>query len=208
MTIDFETLSRDILQQQYENTNINKLIEEKAKVFNKYIGNLSDYFVNEILNYNTCIAEALDYIWGKYFKISRTFRDKNGNLFVLSDDQFRELIKIKAFCTDWDGSIYSANTFLKELFKDRGAVYIIDNQTMSVNTFVFSFELDSWESWIFKNYDILPRPVGVATEILEIFTKYFGFIGFDDYVNNSQRIGFTGYEEEQEGEFLNYETTF
>jgi hypothetical protein len=205
---DFEEITKNILQFQYDGTNIANLLLNKATVYNKYIGSLTASFRNEILNYNTCTAEALDYIWGKLFKISRVFKNKDGVTFSLTDDQFREIIKIKAFCTDWDGSINTANNFLRELFGERGVVYIIDNQTMNISTYVFKFELEDWEKLLFTKYDILPRPAGVNTEILQIFDRYFGLREYDDYIDNPLAVGFTEYEEEQEGKTLNYETIF
>ena len=147
----FRQAALDVLQKQYTYTNISDLVLRKAAVLDQDFGDLSDTFVREILDFDTCIPEALDYYWGKVFRISRTFTDDDGNEFTLSDPQFRQLIKIRAFATRWDGTALSMNEFLKDLYKDRGVAYMLDQQNMTVQVYVFSFELEQWERYLFTN---------------------------------------------------------
>ncbi len=174
----FREISLNTLQKQYGYTNISDLILKRAAVWDKHIGNISETFVKEILDYNTCIPEALDYFWGKILKITRNFNDADGNLFTLNDEQFREIIKIRAFGTTWQGDILSMNTFLGNLFKNRGNAYLLDNLDMSVQIFVFDFILEDWELYLFTTQDVLPRPAGVGTRIYQLDTaNTFGFFG-------------------------------
>ena len=176
----FREISLNVLQKQYGYTNISDLILKRAAVWDKHMGNISETFVREILDYNTCIPEALDYFWGKMLKITRNFVDAEGKTFSLTNDQFREVIKIRAFGTTWKGDILSMNVFLKNLFKDRGNAYILDNLDMTVQIFVFDFILEDWESYLFTTQDILPRPAGVGTKIYQLDTENtFGFYGSD-----------------------------
>lgn len=176
----FQEVSLNVLQKQYGYTNLSDLILKRAAVWDKYMGNISQTFVNEILDYNTCIPEALDYFWGKMLKITRNFEGKDGQVFTLNDDQFREIIKIRAFGTTWQGDILSMNTFLANLFKDRGKAYLIDNLDMTVQIYAFEFELEDWERYLFTTQDILPRPAGIGTDIYQIATAdTFGFYGSD-----------------------------
>jgi hypothetical protein len=176
----FQEISLNVLQKQYGYTNFSDLILKRSAVWDKYMGNISETFVREILDYNTCIPEALDYFWGKILKITRNFSAADGSVFSLTDDQFREIIKIRAFGTTWKGDILSMNVFLKNLFKDRGNAYILDNLDMTVQIFVFDFILEDWESYLFTTQDILPRPGGVGTKIYQLDTENtFGFYGSD-----------------------------
>ena len=172
----FRERTLDVLQKQYGYTNISDLLLKKSVVLDAHFGDIAESFVTEILDFDTCIPASLDYYWGKVFKLSRTFTDDEGNEFSLSDAQFRTLIKIRAFGTRWNGSALMMNEFLKELYRDRGTVYMVDRQNMTVQTYVFLFELEPWERYLFIEKDVLPRPAGIGTAIYEIPTEdTFGF---------------------------------
>lgn len=172
----FRERTLDVLQKQYGYTNISDLLLKKSVVLDAHFGDIAESFVTEILDFDTCIPASLDYYWGKVFKLSRTFTDDEGNEFSLSDAQFRTLIKIRAFGTRWNGSALMMNEFLKELYRDRGTVYMVDRQNMTVQTYVFLFQLEPWERYLFIEKDVLPRPAGIGTAIYEIPTEdTFGF---------------------------------
>ncbi len=176
----FREASLDVLQQQYGYTNISDLLLKKSDVWDKYAGDVAKRFVNEILDFNTCVPSALDYYWGKILKTSRTFTDENDNEFSLTDEQFREIIKIRAFSTTWDGTVATLNEFLGALFADRGNVYMVDRQDMSAQVYVFTFRLEEWEKYLFLNKDVLPRCAAVGVAIYEVTSDdLFGFNGTD-----------------------------
>ena len=193
------------LQKQYTYTNLSDLLYKKAELIDEYLGDLTSKFGKEVLNYNTCSSDALDYFWGQIFKINRNFKDNKGNTFTLTDEQFREVIKIRAFGTTWDGTISSVNLFLSNLFKDRGVAYALDPQNMSFQVFAFNFELYDWEKFLFENNDILPRPAGVSTQIKIVKDKkYFSFYTYDQVYEYPISTGFDTYANIQEGKFLTY----
>lgn len=205
MVKNLTDVSKNVLEKQYIYTNVGDLALKISEVYEKYLGQLSQKFNSEILDFNTCSSEALDYYWGQMFRINRRFYDENNNLMVLTDDQFREIIKIRAFGTVWDGSIATMNVFLSNLFKDRGVCYMLDPQNMTYELFVFQFELEDWERYLFLNYDIFPRPAGVATQIEEVGdTKYFGFSSYDQIYPYPITTGFTSYNLEQDGRTITY----
>ncbi len=174
----FKEVALDILQKQYGYTNVSDLMIKRATVWDNYLGDVSERFITEILDYNTCIPEALDFIWGRMLKVTRTFAGADGENFTLTDDQFREIIKIRAFGTIWDGSVYKMNRFLQDLFKNRGTAYVQDSLDMKYEIFVFDFMLEPWEEYLFLYKDILPRPAGVGIAIYNLFAdSTFGFEG-------------------------------
>lgn len=62
------------------------------------------------------------------------------------------------------GDVVSINRVLKRLFGTYGTAYVVDHLDMNV-TYRFEFELPSSLSFVFKNYDILPRPAGTRLRI-------------------------------------------
>lgn len=201
----YEKLALDSLQRQFGYSNIAALMVEKAKILDIY-SNVSEIFGQEIMDFDTCIPEALDYFWGLLFKITRNFT-ADGVSYHLSDDQFREVVKIRAFGTTWDGTISTINLFLRNLFKDRGRCYMIDAMNMSTLIFTFDFELEDWERALFPQ--ILPRPAGVGSEIefQRIEKKYFGFGTYGQISPSPITVGFGTYNVDPmgEGQFATYD---
>ena len=173
----FREKTRDILQKQYLYTNISDLLTRKADVWDKYLGPVSETFVSEVLDFDTCTTDALDYFWGKILKLSRTFY-LNGETLVLTDPQYREVLKIRAFSTRWQGDVQSLDVFMNEIFKARGKVYVVDPQNMTNMAYNFLFVLEPWEEKVFTYADILPRNAGIESEIHVIdMDTIFGFQG-------------------------------
>lgn len=167
----------DNLQRQFGYTNVSDLLLKKGSVWDKYFGNIADTFEKEVLDFNTCTSSALDNFWGKIYRITRTFKDENDVEFSINDKLFRDLIKIRAFCCRWNGTVAEVNEFLRNLYKDRGLAYMVDSQTM-VLRYEFVFPLTEIETYLFTHYDLLPRQAGVGFEI-HVLTQQetFGFYG-------------------------------
>lgn len=79
----------------------------------------------------------------------------------LTVEQARTVLKMRYFQITSRGTIPEINRFMAYLFGDMGSVYVLDNLDMTM-TYVFGFPIPSNMNFIFKNYDILPRPAGVA----------------------------------------------
>ena len=174
----FREQALNVLQQQYGYTNISDLMTKKAAVWDKHMGDIAQKFVTDILDFDTCVPSALDYYWGKMLKVSRTFTDLDGNKFSLTDDQFRRIIKLRAFSTSWDGTITTLNRFMGNLYADKGLVYAIDRENMNSQIYVFTFKLEEWEKYLFIYKDVLPRVAAVGSTIYELDTDtLIGFQG-------------------------------
>ena len=168
----------DNLQRQFGYTNVSDLIMKRAAVWDSYFGDIADTFESEILNLDTCISDALDYYWGRIYKLSRVYVNEDDEKVSLSDDLFREMLKIRAFGSRWNGTLAQMNEFMSNLFKDRGFVFVTDSQSMSGGLKYDFTKLSPEETWWFTHKDILPRQAGVGLEIHIIDTETtFGFYG-------------------------------
>lgn len=87
--------------------------------------------------------------------------------FQLSDDSFRVLILAKALANISDGSIKSINQILINLFRNRGNAFVVDNNNMTM-IYNFNFVLTAVELAIVSQSGVLPKPVGVASTIVEV----------------------------------------
>lgn len=173
----FNEVTLNCLQKQYGYTNLSDLLLKRAAVWDKYMGDISKTFVDEILNIDTCVSSALDYFWGKILKLNRNYIDDNEQEISLTDSQYREVLKIKAFGISWLGDLRSLNTFLESIFKDRGLCIAVDNQDMTIN-YLFYFQIETWENYLLK--EVLPRPAGVGSSIFILGSDFFGFYGSDN----------------------------
>lgn len=178
MANECQQVSLDNLQRQFGYTNVSDLIIKRAQVWDKYFGDIAQRFEDEILNLDTCVSDALDYYWGRLYKLSRVFTNEDDEQFSLSDDMFREILKIRAFGSRWDGTLASMNQFMADLFKGERFVFVTDSQSMSGGLKYEFSTLTPEELYLFANKDILPRQAGVGLEIHVIDTDTtFGFYG-------------------------------
>jgi len=176
--------SLSLVQKQYSHTNLSELIKQRALVWDKYFGQAVEKAKEEIFDIRTCSAQALDNYWGMLFKLGRVYTI-GSTTYNLNDDQYREILRLRMFARNWDGSIVTLNAFLAEFFKDRGHVYAFDYQTMSYQVYITDFELEQWELDIFQNYDILPRCAGVQILVVYEIGDAFGFKDSDGEPWNS-----------------------
>ena len=85
---DCKKVALDNLYREFGYTNVSDLIVKRADVWDKYFGNIAEIFEQEILNLDTCVSEALDYYWGRLYKITRVFTDEHGEQFTLDDAMY------------------------------------------------------------------------------------------------------------------------
>lgn len=94
------------------------------------------------------------------------FRATNGSQ-QLTVEQARTVLRMRYFQITSRGTIPEINRFMNILFGDLGTVYVVDNYDMTL-TYTFTFPIPSALSYIFENYDILPRPAGVSVTFVSI----------------------------------------
>lgn len=97
--------------------------------------------------------------------------------YTLSDDAYRTLILVKALANITDCSIPAFNELLNKLFAGRGRCYVIDQGSMSMR-FVFEFALQPFEVAIMTQQNVIPRPAGVQSQVMQLDVA--GTFGFNE----------------------------
>lgn len=197
----FEQIINEI-QAQYRDTNIAELIKGIIEIKKKYILMAIHSLVNDNLSISTAKGIGLD-LWGNLLHLSRfipteenganyayfNFNDKNfktrgGLIFYnrnkpnygeLDDIYYRQLLLIIYQSYFLNSSIPTLNQFTLESLADYGSVYVRDTTDMSYQIYIFNNKIPAWLNYMMANYDILPRPAGVGSKIIERDIRRFGF---------------------------------
>lgn len=203
----FEQIISEI-QAQYRDTNISELIKGIIEIKKKYILMAIYSLVNDNLSISSAKGVGLD-LWGNLLHLSRfipsesgenyayfNFNDKNfksngGLIFYnknrpnygeLDDLYYRQLLLIIYQSYFLNSSIPTLNQFTLESLADYGSVYVRDTTDMSYQIYIFNNKIPAWLNYMMTNYDILPRPAGVGSKIIERDIRRFGF-GADKPIN-------------------------
>lgn len=180
------------IQYQYANTNIDRFLGEVAKVRGTYKRQAIQTFKDDVRNLETAIGGALD-MWGKILGFSRhiplnTGGGKNYREFSFYQTYFNQLqfgrTDIDDFLTLPDTEyrflllwilqgrntpmlIKDLNDFAQENFSKIGVnCAVFDNFEMNALSYVVDDIPPLWVSFVFKEYDLLPRPAGVGATLL------------------------------------------
>lgn len=202
--IDFKAFSeiKEQIQAQYRNTNIQELISGIIEIKRKYIYMAIQSLLNDNLSISTAKGVGLD-LWGNLLHLSRyipsdkgnnwayfnfnakNFKTNGGLIFynanrpnygVLEDLYYRQLLLILYQGYFLDSSIPKLTLFAKDAFNSYGDFLCVrDNLTMDWQIYVFNSKIPAWLNFMMANYDILPRPAGVGTKVMERIVRRFGF---------------------------------
>lgn len=107
-------------------------------------------------------------------------RDVSGTV-NLTTEQKRLVLRLRYFQLISNGTVPEINAFLRLLFGDDGAVYVLDSLDMSFAVYVFDFVPAASVLFVLEQFDLLPRPAGVGTSILISPGDSFGFAPY--YLN-------------------------
>lgn len=176
---------------QYANSPI---LTQLLANFDEYIDQSQnmDLFFDRVWNVITAQGYGLD-VWGRIVGVQRTLQVAVGKYFgfdeattasadpfgqspfyagvaatqnyTLSDNAYRLLVLAKALANISDGSVRSLNQLLLNLFPGLGNCYVLDNGGMSM-TYMFEFTLTPVQQAIVYQSGVLPKPVGVAANII------------------------------------------
>lgn len=93
------------------------------------------------------------------------FGSTTGGNRVYSTTTARLLLRLRYFQLVSSGTVPETNRMLNYLFADYGDAYLQDNNDMT-QTYMFMFVIPSEIRYMLDNTDVLPRPAGVASEII------------------------------------------
>lgn len=174
-------------------------------------------FFDFVWNVNTAQGFGLD-IWGKIVNISRLltipnssrnfgfkdnvtppdydpfnvspFNSKGGGAtqtYLLNDAAYRTLILTKALSNISATTAPAINQLLRNLFPGRGRCYVLDLGGMAMQ-FTFEFQLTVTEFAILAQSKALPRPAGVAVNIVTLSGG--PILGFEEAGGSAESFGF------------------
>lgn len=157
---------------------------------------ISDQLPIEVQNafdIETSVGDQLD-ILGKYMGISRS-----GNIFsgftVLSDEDYRQILKIKIIQNNFGSSLSIIQDFLNTFFNSE--IYVFDYLDMRMSYYVNVTITSTVLEFIILN-DLLPRPMAVqlgATIYAADLTSFYGFRTYDhEGVNNTPMNSYEDYQ--------------
>lgn len=154
-----------------------------------------DAFYDLIWNVDTAEGYGLD-VWGRIVGVSRVLQLSAGQWlgfeeagdgtvetpfnqapfyngaatttnYALTDEAYLQLILAKAYANICNGSIPSINQILMTLFGSSGECWCTDGQNMTM-AYTFEFELSPVQFAIVSQSGVLPRPSGVALNIIQL----------------------------------------
>lgn len=165
------------------------------------------FAVRDGFNLETATGKQLD-ILAKYIQASRSYTDSHGNHALLTDDEFRSLLKMKLISNNGDASLYDIESRLYDLFGDK--IRVVDDVNGSGHhIMMLSYFINEDMANVglaATQQNLLPHPTGVGSRYSEkASTVYFGFI---DYLNQNHphSTGFLDYSDpDKEGEMYGYD---
>lgn len=102
--------------------------------------------------------------------------DINGSSELLPINTQRIALQLRYFQLTSSGTVPEINRMLKYVFASYGSAYLLDGHDMT-QSYIFNFPL-TWDlTYLFTNYDLLPRPAGVQSNFQDATLVYFGFNG-------------------------------
>src|ERR1700761_3792994 len=105
-------------------------------------------------------------------------QDTNGSVYELPTETKRIALQLRYFQLVSSGTVPEANRVLAYVFGGLGRAWLIDNHDMT-QTYIFNFPVTADLEYLFNNYDILPRPAGVASQWIDATLVYWGFAAGD-----------------------------
>lgn len=156
-------------------------------------------------NLDTAIGKQLD-ILGKYIGLNRITKVMIGNTGtnVLTDGDYRKLLKLKLVCNTSFSSTSQIRSALFELFPSD--IRLFDNRDMTYN-YLLSSAFNNLVSVILAE-ELLPFPMGVGYTV-EIVPDLLELYGYSDYGGlNDNPNGFSSYDEGLKGRWLSYGDKF
>jgi hypothetical protein len=101
----------------------------------------------------------------------------------LNTESARILLRLRYYQLTGSGTVPSINRILADVFEGYGAAYLLDNLDMT-QVYIFTFAIPADLQFLFKNFDVLPRPAGVGSDYQVIVNESWGFDEFHENFDN------------------------
>ncbi len=177
LQIDPQIDLKQCLLWQYNNAPaLRALLLQKEDWYKAHQQEFWEYWYNNVFNLETADNFGLQ-VWGEILDFPRQVRSVDGQLHVLTKEQYRAVLKGQMLKFNMGASAPDINKWLKVVFGSRGKVYCLDNLNMSAVPFVFEQAPSDEILWLLANVDFLPRPAGVGYEVRIVGADIFGFNG-------------------------------
>lgn len=190
---------------QYENTNIEELLQGIQDIRNKYIQGAVDSFISDVFNLRTAIGDGLD-CWGKLLKFPRylpipterppelgnvqefSFYDRKtfsklqfhqikvDDYLRLPDFAYRLLLTMLLQKQNVFPNVIEMSKLNKDVFASIGInILVQDSEKMDYVILLADKELPPWLDYVLKHYDIILRPLCVGSKLVVNLRKPIGF---------------------------------
>ena len=103
--------------------------------------------------------------------------------YVMPTEIKRIALRLRYFQLTGSGTVPETNRMLAHVFGDYGPAWLLDYHNMT-QQYIFNFPLTFDLQYLFNNYDILPRPAGVASRYADATLPNFGFAPGDYNFDN------------------------
>jgi Protein of unknown function (DUF2612) len=113
---------------------------------------------------------------------------ENGSAYMLPVETQRLALQLRYFQLTSSGTVPETNRMLAYVFANYGKAWLLDYGDMT-QAYVFDFPVTFDLQYLFNNYDILPRPAGVASSYIDNTLEYFGFNSFNFNFDNGILFG-------------------
>jgi hypothetical protein len=118
------------------------------------------------------------------------FKRRSGGGVSLTLEQKRIVLRLRYFQLTTSGNVLQINKFLLYLFGETdGLVYVRDNRNMTC-TYIFSFFPPSQLQLLLDEFDLMPRPAGVAFDYTTDLLDAFGYGEFRANYDNGNFYNF------------------
>lgn len=177
LQIDPQINLKQCLLWQYNNAPaLRALLLQKEAWYKVHQKEFWEYWYNKVFNLDTADDLGLQ-VWGEILDFPRQVRSVDGQLQVLTKEQYRAVLKGQMLKFNMGATAPEINKWLQVVFGSKGKAYCLDNLDMTAVPFVFEQNPSDEILWLLANVDFLPRPAGVGYQVRLIGRDVLGFNG-------------------------------
>ncbi len=144
------------------------------------IQNQLPFDLQDAFNIETAVGAQLDVLGEKYAGISRLVNTFSSGTIVLSDSDYRKLVKMKLILNNSDSSLADIQNLIATYFPDALQVFDTANMRLSYYFDATYGSQDLAEAFVAQN--LLPKPMGVqlsAVMYVATLVDIYGWVSYD-----------------------------